>query len=150
MKQLLRAIEFLAWTFFFAFAALLLVLRFWVLPDIERYRDDIVTSVTRALGQPVKIGQIEAGWLGFRPQVSLIDVRVYDAEGREALVLPAVDNVVSWRSLLRGELRLHSLVIDGPRLGVRRDAAGDIYIAGIKLAHSRSDSRLTDWILAQE
>jgi hypothetical protein len=38
MKRLLRAIEMLAWGVFFAFAALVLALRFWVLPDIERYR----------------------------------------------------------------------------------------------------------------
>ncbi len=150
MKWLLRAIEGLAWALFFVVAALLLVLRYWVLPDIERYRDDIVAVVSSTIGQPVRIGAIEAGWLGLRPQLSLFDVRVYDAAGREALVLPAVDNVISWRSLLRGQLNLHLLVIDRPRLGVRRDAAGDIHVAGIKLSAARGDSRLTDWILAQE
>jgi uncharacterized protein (TIGR02099 family) len=150
MKWLLRAIEGLAWALFFAFAALLLTLRYWVLPDIERYRDDIVAVVSSNIGQPVRIGAIEAGWIGLRPQLSLFDVRVYDAAGREALVLPAVDNVISWRSLLRGQLHLHSLVIDRPRLGVRRDTAGDLYVAGIKLTSARSDSRLVDWILAQE
>ena len=150
MMRLVRAIEVLAWALFFAFAALVLALRYWVLPDIERYRDDIVAVVSSTVGQPVRIGAIEAGWLGLRPQVSLFDVRVYDAAGREALVLPVVDNVMSWRSLLRGGLRLHSLVIDRPRLSVRRDAAGEIYVAGIKLSPSRSDARLMDWILAQE
>ena len=150
MMRLVRAIEVLAWALFFAFAALVLALRYWVLPDIERYRDDIVAVVSSTVGQPVKIGAIEAGWLGLRPQLSLFDVRVYDAAGREALVLPVVDNVMSWRSLLRGGLRLHSLVIDRPRLGVRRDAAGEIYVAGIKLSRSRGDAGLTDWILAQE
>src|SRR5947209_1140811 len=104
MMRLVRAIEVLAWALFFSFAALVLGLRYWVLPDIERYRDDIVAVVSQTVGQPVSIGSIEAGWLGLRPQVSLFDVRVYDAAGREALVLPVVDNVVSWRSLLRGQL----------------------------------------------
>ena len=49
-------------------------------------------------------------------------------------MLPSIENVVAWRSLLHGELRLHRLVIDGPRLGVRRDAAGDLYVAGLKVA----------------
>src|SRR5258705_12200681 len=124
MRQLWRAIEILAWAAFFAFAAVVLALRFWLLPNIENYRGDIVVAVSRALGTPVKIGAIEAGWLGLRPQVSLFDVRIQDAQGREALVLPAVDNVIAWRSLLVGGLRLHSLAIDRPRLGVRRDAAG--------------------------
>src|SRR5918995_731944 len=121
MKRLLRAIEVLAWGGFFALAALVLALRFWVLPDIERYREDIVAALSRGIGLPVRVGAIRAVWLGLRPQIDLSDVRIYDAQGREALVLPSIENVVAWRSLLRGDLRLHSVVIDAPRLGVRRD-----------------------------
>src|SRR5882672_3229591 len=148
MRRLWRAIEILAWATFFAFAALALALRFWLLPNIERYRGDIVAAVSRTVGAPVKIGAIEAGWLGLRPQVSLFDVRIQDAEGREVLVLPAVNNVIAWRSLLVGGLRLHSLAIDGPHLGVRRDAAGVLYVAGIKVSSdTRGEHRITDWIL---
>lgn len=151
MRQLWRAIEILAWAAFFAFAALVLALRFWVLPGIETYRGDIVAAASRALGAPVKIGAIEAGWLGLRPQVSLFDVRIQDAQGREALVLPAVDNVIAWRSLLAGGLRLHSLAIDRPRLAVRRDAEGVLYVAGIKVSgEARGEHGAADWILAQE
>ena len=150
MKRLLQALEVLAWLMFFAFAGTVLALRFWLLPDIEHYRGDIVAAVTRAVGLPVKIGAIEAGWLGLRPQLSFYDVRVYDSAGHEALILPVVDNVIAWRSIVRGDLRLHSLAIDSPRLNVRRDAAGELYVAGLKLASaSRGDSRLSDWILDQ-
>jgi uncharacterized protein (TIGR02099 family) len=150
MKQLWRALEILAWTAFFAFAVLVLALRFWLLPNIERYRDDIVAAVTQTVGRPVKIGAIEAGWLGLHPQVSFADVRIYDAEGREALVLPSVDNVVSWKSLVRGRLRLESLAIDGPRLSARRDAAGALYVAGIKLSGAKGDGAMLDWMLRQD
>src|SRR6516162_3760214 len=124
MRRLWRAIELLAWTAFFALAALVLALRFWILPQVERFRPEIVAAASRALGAPVKIGAIEAGWLGLRPQVSLYDVRIQDAQGRDALVLPVIDNVIGWRSVLVGGLRLHSLAIDGPRLAVRRDPSG--------------------------
>jgi uncharacterized protein (TIGR02099 family) len=127
----------LAWGGFFAFAALVLALRFWVLPDIERYREPLVAAMSRGIGLPVKVGAIRAGWLGLRPQIGLSDVRIYDAQGREALALPSIENVVAWRSLLHGELRLHSMVIEGPRLGVRRDAAGDFFVAGLKLEKPR-------------
>jgi uncharacterized protein (TIGR02099 family) len=150
MKRLWRAIEILAWAAFFAFAALVLALRFWLLPGIERYRGDIVTAVSRTVGAPVRIGAIEAGWLGLRPKVSLFDVRIQDGEGREALVLPVVENVIAWRSLLAGGLRLHSLAIDHPRLGVRRDAAGALYVAGIRVSDARGERRFIDWILEQE
>src|SRR3990170_3819802 len=150
MVRFWRAVEVLAWAAFFAFAAVVLALRFWVLPDVERYRGDIVARVTLAVGLPVKIGSIEAGWLGLRPKISFFDVRIHDAEGREALVLPQVDNVVAWRSLFVRDLRLHSLRIDGPRLAVRRDAGGAFYVAGIKLAGGEGESRLADWILGQD
>jgi uncharacterized protein (TIGR02099 family) len=149
MKRLLRAIEVLAWTAFFVFAALALVLRLWVLPDIERYRGEIVSGVSAAIGLQVKVGAIDAGWDGLRPQIGFSDVRIYDREGREALVLPRVENVIGWRSLLHRELRLHSLAIEAPRLAIRRDAAGALFVAGIKLGAEPGDGRGTDWLLAQ-
>src|SRR5947209_640701 len=109
MKRVGRALEFVAWTTFFAVAALVLALRFWLLPNVELYRDAIVGAVSRTVGQPVRIGGIEAGWLGVDPRISLHDVRIYDREGREALVLPSVDNVISWTSLVRGKVKLRSL-----------------------------------------
>ena len=114
MKRLWRVIEVLAWTAFFSFAALALAVRFWVLPDIERYRGDIVTAVSAALGRPVKIGAIDAGWDGLRPQIGFSDVRILDRDGHDALVLPRVENVVAWSSLLHRELRLYSLAVEAP------------------------------------
>ena len=150
MKRIWRVAEVLAWTAFFAFAVLLLAVRFWILPKVEQHRDEIAAAAARVIGQPVKIGTIEAGWLGLRPQISLSDVRIFDAQGREALVLPSVENVISWRSLLHGELRLRTLVIDGPRLEVRRDADGAIYVAGLKLGGQAEGQGFTDWVLGQE
>ena len=147
MKRVGRAVEFLAWTTFFAVAALVLALRFWLLPNVELYRDPIVAAVSRTVGQPVRIAGIQAGWFGLEPRIRLRDVRIYDREGREALVLPSVDNVLSWSSLVRGRLKLRSLAIEGLRVQVRRDAAGALYIAGSKLS---GDSQLTDWTLAQD
>lgn len=150
MRRLARALEVLAWGAFFALAAAVLVLRYGVLPQIEHYRPQIVARVAATVGQPVKIGRIEAEWLGLRPQINLSDVRIYDAEGREALVLPSVRNILSWRSLADGELRLHALAIEGPRLAIRRDSAGAFYIAGMRLAAESGDSKLGDWILGQQ
>src|SRR5919205_1339116 len=134
MKRLARTLEVLAWAAFFVCATALLLLRYALLPHIESLRPQIVARVNAIVGQSVKIGAIEAQWFGLRPQINLSDVRIYDAEGREALVLPSVENILSWRSLMHGDLRLHALLVDGPRLTVRRDGAGDLYIAGVKLA----------------
>jgi uncharacterized protein (TIGR02099 family) len=149
LRNLLRALEILAWVSFFAFAAVFLGLRYWLLPNIENYRADIVAKVSRAIGLPVKVGAITTDWQGLRPRLSTADVRIYDASGREALVLPAVENVIGWRSLFVGELRSHSFVIDRPKLAVRRDAAGAIYVAGIRISGDQGEGRVSDWILSQ-
>ena len=149
MKRVLRLAEILAWTVFFALAVAVLALRYWLLPGVERYRDTIVETVSRTIGHPVKIGSIEAGWLGFRPQLSISDLRVYDEAGREALVLPSVEHVLSWRSLAKGDIRLHSLLIDSPRLAVRRDASGALHVAGVTLAKGAGGGGFLDWLLDQ-
>ena len=152
LRRLLRAIEILAWAGFFAFALIFLSLRYWVLPNVEQYRGDIVAAISRAIGLQVKIGALATDWQGLRPRLSISDVRIYDSDGREALVQPSVENVVGWRSLLVRELRLHSFLIDGPKLTVRRDANGEIFVAGIRvsgIAGAKGEGRVSDWILSQ-
>jgi uncharacterized protein YhdP len=151
---LLRALEALAWTVFFAIAAVFLALRFWLLPQVENYRPEVEAALTRAVGLPVRIGGLQADWDGLRPRLVVSDLRVLDREGREALVLPAVEPVVAWSTLLAGELRLHTLAIEGPRLTVRRDAGGAIHVAGVTLeampaVGTTGDGRLAGWILEQ-
>ncbi len=146
----LRVLEWLAWSAFISFAAAFLALRYWLLPHVEEYRAQIVAAISRSIGLPVKIGTIEADWLGLRPRLSFSDVRIYDSSGRAVLVLPHVTNVVSWRSVLYRDLRLRSLTIDAPQLTVRRSAAGDIYIAGMQLSGGGSEQGgFTAWVLGQ-
>ena len=60
----LRVLEWLAWSALFVFAALVLALRYWLLPHIEDYRAQIVAAMSRSIGLPVRIGTIEAEWQG--------------------------------------------------------------------------------------
>ena len=149
MQRLGRTLEVLAWAAFFLVAGAVLILRYVALPQIERLRPEIVSLVSEIVGRPVKIGGIEAQWLGLRPQINFTDVRIYDAEGREALVLPAVENILSWRSLAHARLRLHTLRINEPRLTVRRDAQGALYVAGIKLVATPGERGFSDWLFGQ-
>jgi len=145
-----RALEVLAWVVFFALAIGFLASRYWLLPKVEQQRDAIVAQISRLVGLPVRIGALTADWQGLRLRLSVSDVRVYDREGREALVLPAVESVLAWRSLFVGDVRLHSSVIDGPKLAVRRAENGDLYVAGIRVAGDKSESKVADWILSQD
>ncbi len=130
--------------------ALILGLRYWILPDIERYHNDITASLTQAIGQPVTIGKIEADWRGMRPHLMLSDVRILEKNkpGMTALALQHVDGVVGWLTLLRGEVRLHSLELDQPDLLVRRDAQGELHIAGVALSEQSSGSERPGGLVA--
>ena len=130
-------------------AGLLLALRYWVLPDIGRYHGDITAAASHAIGQPVIIGKIEADWRGIRPRLLFTDVRILDKQGQTALALPSVDNVLSWMTLLAGEVRLYSLELDQPDLLVKRDAQGMLHIAGVALSSQLAGSSASDWLLHQ-
>ncbi len=149
LPRWLRVLEWLAWCALFAVVAVVLALRYWLLPHVEDYRAPIVAALSRSIGLPVKIGAIEADWQGLRPRLNFSDVRIYDRAGRVALVLPAVKNVVSWRSVMFLDLRLRSLTVEAPKLTVRRDAAGEIYIAGMQLSGAAPGGGFSDWVLGQ-
>ena len=127
------------WLILFAAAGSLLTLRYWVLPDIGRYHGDITAMASRVMGQPVIIGKIEADWRGLRPRLLLTDVRILDRQGQTALLLPRIDNVVSWTTLIAGEVRLYSLEFDRPELLIKRDAQGALHIVGLDLSSQISD-----------
>ena len=152
-RLFLLSVEVLLWSVFFVVAILFLALRYLVLPNVENYREEIVAEVSEAVGLKVSIDRISADWRGLRPQLDLVNVRLHDSNGREALVLPSVVNVISWSSLLFLDLRLHSFAVDDLKLSVRRDAQGRLTVAGIQIErdvkNNAGEGRLTDWVLGQ-
>lgn len=131
-------------------AGMVLALRYWVLPDIERYHNDITASVSAAIGQPVTIEKIAADWRGIRPHLSFDNVRILDKKQEQpVLTLQHVDGVVSWLTLLRGEVRLYSLEFSRPDVAIRRDVQGRLYVAGVPLSPQSSGNGLSNWLLHQ-
>lgn len=129
--------------------AAILGLRYWVLPNIMQYHDRIELAVGDAIGQKVQMGEIRADWNGYRPRLSVDEVRVLDNRGETGLVLKRVDGTLSWRSMLSAQLRLSRLELTDPQLVIRRDASGQLYVAGIPLASSSNDNTLANWLLRQ-
>lgn len=127
----------------------LLALRYWILPDISNYRSEIAAAITRVAGQPVQIDVIQANWDGLRPHLLMQGVSVHNQQGHPVLIFPEIEGTVSWRSMLRGELNFHEIVIDRPALVTRRDAEGLLHIAGITLGGDRQESGFFDWLLRQ-
>ena len=137
------------WLVYFGFIALVLALRYSILPNIESHRPRLEQLATRALGQPVSIGRIEASWYGINPDLTLFDVRIADAEGRPALAFSRVETILSWWSVPRAQLRLRLLRIDEPTLSLRRDSFGKFHVAGIPVGQSEGGGSVADWVLAQ-
>ena len=148
MGRLLRLAGWAAVTLWFLFACTVLTLRYAVLPRIADYRADIEAVASKAVGLPVLIGRIEAGWDGLNPELILTDVVLSDRQGRPALALAKVEAVLSWQSFVRLSPTLALFAIEGPVLNVRRDAGGRITVAGIAM-EGESDPALLEWVLDQ-
>jgi len=136
------------------FCAVLLALRYWLLPNIGDYRDRIASEITLAVGQPVSIGEITADWAGLRPRLSLKKITVYEKRAspeplQAALQLNRIEAILSWLTLLSGDIRFHEIAIDRPDLAIRRDRAGIIHVAGMPLNAASSESGFADWLLRQ-
>jgi uncharacterized protein (TIGR02099 family) len=145
-------VRFVAWgllAVYFLFALAVLFTRYYALPRVGEYKGEIERYASRALGQRITVGAIEAGWQGLRPELLLADVTLYDRDGRAALRLPAVEATLSWTSVLVASPRFYSLVFDRPRLEIRRDEAGKFYVAGMQLRAETEDAGIAQWVLAQ-
>ena len=134
--------------------ALLLTVRFVVFPRVEAHRADIAALLSARLGQTVAIDSIAASWDGWNPRVSIRGLSIRDKAGLRStplLELPSVDLIVSWTSLPLADFRLRELIVDGPRLSVRRDPQGRLRVAGIALDPDQptDDSTLAEWLLRQ-
>ncbi len=130
-----------------------LTLHWGILPHIQQWREPIQERASKALGVPVRIGQIEVRSRGWVPTFELREVVLLDASQRPALRLPRVSAAISPRSLFSFELRFEQLLIDGAELEVRRDRRGRIFVAGLDFSgadlNKDDSSAAADWFFAQ-
>lgn len=123
-------------------------LHWLIVPRIGEFRPQLQAWATQVLGVPVRLGRIQAHSSGMIPSFELIDVRLLDAQGRDALHLPRVLAALSPRSLLR--LGFDQLLIERPVLDVRRTRDGRIHVAGLDFSRDQgSDRGAADWFFSQ-
>lgn len=130
-----------------AFAIILL--RYWILPDIEQHHEKIIASFSEAIGRTVTIGRIEGYWQGLQPHLNITDVSILDEQRQPVLKLPRIESSVSWMSLFAWELRLSSLEINRPELLIRRDSQGRLFVGKLALSNQGGGNNLVDWLLHQ-
>lgn len=152
LRLLARGVRALLWL---ATAGVLLlglsavVLHGFIVPRIGDWLPQLETLASRALGQTVQLGAVQADGQGWVPSVVLQGVQVRNATGQTVLHIERAQAVLSARSLWR--LGLEQLVLDGATLHVQRTAQGQWVVAGVPVVPS-SDSappRWLDWFFSQ-
>ena len=144
-------------TFALVVAALLigagvLLLRYWLLPGVDQYRPQIEAAISRAAEQRITLSAVTGEWEGFRPRLSLHDMRVYDRGGVERLALAKVEGTLSWTTVLVRDVRFHAIELTGLSIDIRRDVSGTLLIAGMPAQTkngAESDGGFGSWLLAQ-
>lgn len=134
------------------FVASICVTRFWLVPNADQFRPQVVEKLSRLTGQKVVIGGLSASWNGWSPEFKISRLQVLDAAGKKQLELPEVETTLSWRSLLLLEPRLSSLTVRDARVVIRRSSENTLSIAGIDLdlsTPSNEDPVLVEWLLRQ-
>ncbi len=134
----------------FVFALVVAGVRFWLLPNIESYRETIARDLSAATKQHITIGKLEGRWSGLYLQMTLNNLAVFDNAGQPALKLERVDSTLSWWSLVYWEPRFDSLEIERPDFHVARDKRGVVSIAGIELTEGTANTGFSDWLLRQQ
>jgi uncharacterized protein (TIGR02099 family) len=126
-----------------------LVLHGWIVPRIGDFRPRLEIAAGKALGVPVRIGQITAKSEGVFPLFELADVRLLDARGQVALHLPRISGVLTPTSLWG--LGFEQLLIEQPELDVRRASDGQLYVGGLPMSEHKDtgDGAAVDWIFSQ-
>jgi uncharacterized protein (TIGR02099 family) len=149
-RRLLRGLLVLALALYFAFGALILALRYVVLPEVSEYRPRLEQYLGEATGLKISIRELGAHWVGLQPALRLQGLVVHDKQGAPALQLDEVDARLAWDSLLFFQLRLSQLEILAPNLLLRRDADKRLFVAGLELsAQGSSDNGVAHWLLSQ-
>lgn len=137
------------WAAIILMSVIALILRFAVMPNIDSYKGRIEAAVSRAANIPVTIADIKADWKHINPRFSLLGVALTPPGQAPALKVQRVDVTLSWLSLPLLEPHLTRLDVFQPDLNVRRDAAGQLYVAGIPIKRDGPDSPIPDWLLRQ-
>lgn len=158
LRKILTIVVWAVVVFYFLFGALIITTRWYLLPQIGKYKDEIAASLAEQTQCTVSIGKIEPSWNGLWPRVLLTDVRFEKPAPsfaqKEILTLPHVEAVIAWRSVV-GEISFRSLRIVGANLSVRRvlpsvfDFGGFTVDFAQKSKPAQSASGLK-WLLAQE
>lgn len=134
----------------------MLIVRFWVVPQVNEWRPQIEQRLSKALDAQVTIDQIAGGWSGLNPTLAIQNFRLVSPNGQEFVRVPDAFAVIAWRSLISLDLRFKELEVNGFELSAERRTDGSIVIGGQVLSDTPSQHLRIDaealavrWLLDQ-
>ncbi|HEY9281346.1 MAG TPA: YhdP family protein [Eoetvoesiella sp.] len=125
-----RLLGLIALAAYFCIAAVLLGVRYWVLPNIDQWRPHIARELSAALDTNVDLTKVSASWKGLNPSLELSGVVLTDNRQRAVLRLPHVHAVLDWRSFFYGSPKFLTLEATGLDLRIRRDENRQLWVLG--------------------
>jgi uncharacterized protein (TIGR02099 family) len=105
---------------------------FFVLQNVDQYRGELAGKIGRLLGQPVSISSAQVTWDGPNPVLQVQNLRVFDAQGGQAVGFDAAElhiNVVD--TLRHRALQVHGVRVVGATIEVVRRTDGQFDLVGI-------------------
>lgn len=155
LRRLLKWLGFILLGCYVFLAVAVLGVRYWVLPNLDRWREPLQHQLSEMLSVQVQLGHVAAEWRGVNPRISLRDTVLRDEGGRVLLDIPALDAVVTGASLFTGTPHFRALRADGVALSLRRDSSNRISLVGNEVGdaqHERGpegDSDILHWLAQQ-
>jgi uncharacterized protein (TIGR02099 family) len=144
LKFLWPFTNFLFWLLFVLWSILIsfgLFFHFYLIPNIDRFRPTIESSISQILNTKFQIGSISTVSNGFFPSIEFLDVSNTDNSGETKLHIKRALASISAPSIFR--FTLDKLFIDDCQVTVTKTKDGFYEVAGITL-NSNNNSALSD------
>jgi len=129
-QQTLRYTLLLAGILLILLALLSAVVRIG-LPLAAGYKSEIESRVSDYAKTPITIGELEAEWHGFGPQLHAIDVAVIESADRQIALDKLVIDLNLFKSLWHGSPIINDLTLIGADLSMEYAGDGAISIQGV-------------------
>ena len=108
--------------------------RLLVIPKVSDYRTEVEQWASEKLGRKVRVGKLEANWLGLGPELVLKDVEMLSGETGNSILklshvqirLAILDSLWSWG------IKTRQITLSGVQLLIKRRSNGALVIGGLE------------------
>lgn len=109
----------------------LAVVRFWLMPNLDRFRPEIIHELSSLVGRPVEIARIDGEWSGGHLAMRLTGFRI--AGKTPSLAAQEAYGEVGWLGLLQGDIHFRYFEARGVEAHLRRDRQGHWWLGDFAL-----------------